>query len=129
MTDTPKKKRNTSPLSPTACADRIAAALGELPHRIEAGRANAEAEARAALQAYISTAPGTRLCCLYMARPIEPTPTLQGEDADRLRRDLANVCSPQEAERRIEQARHALDELTRPKFDLPGVEGADRKAR
>lgn len=54
MTDIPKKKRNTSPLSPTACADRIAAALGELPHRIEAGRANAEAEARAALQAYIS---------------------------------------------------------------------------
>jgi hypothetical protein len=35
-----------------------------------------------------------------MARPIEPTPILEGEDAERLLRDLENVCSPEEARRR-----------------------------
>jgi hypothetical protein len=50
-----------------------------------------------------------------MARPIEPTPVLKGEDAERLRRDLANVCSPDEARRRTEYARQQLAEMTRPK--------------
>lgn len=53
MTTEPKK-RGTSPLSPSQAADKIATALGELPLRIEEGRANAEAEARAALQTYIA---------------------------------------------------------------------------
>lgn len=53
MTTEPKK-RGTSPLSPSQAADKIATALGEFPLRIEEGRANAEAEARAALQSYIS---------------------------------------------------------------------------
>ncbi len=39
-----------------------------------------------------------------MAKPIEPTPVLQGEDAERLLRDLEKVCSPEEAERRIDKA-------------------------
>jgi hypothetical protein len=50
-----------------------------------------------------------------MARPIEATPTLEGEDAERLLRDLADVCSPEEARRRIKYAREQLAEMTRPK--------------
>jgi len=39
-----------------------------------------------------------------MARPIEPTPILSGTDAASLRSDLRNVCSAQEAQRRIQNA-------------------------
>lgn len=40
-----------------------------------------------------------------MASPIQPTPDLEGDDADRLLADLLNVCSPEEAQRRIEWAK------------------------
>jgi hypothetical protein len=55
-----------------------------------------------------------------MARPIEPTPTLQGEDAERLLRELANVCPPEEAQRRIELARRERAEMMRPKNEPTG---------
>jgi hypothetical protein len=55
-----------------------------------------------------------------MARPIEPTPMLQGEDAERLLSDLAKVCSPQEAQRRIELARRERAEMMRPKDERSG---------
>ncbi len=50
-----------------------------------------------------------------MAKPIQPTPPLEGEDAERLLRDLENVCTTEEAARRVEWARRQLGELTRPK--------------
>jgi hypothetical protein len=49
-----------------------------------------------------------------MARPIEATPTLTGEDAERLQRDLANVCSPEEQRRRIEYAKRLRAEMMMP---------------
>lgn len=51
-----------------------------------------------------------------MARPIEPTPVLTGKDAKRLQRDLASVCTPEEARPRIGHAKSSLAELTRAKF-------------
>lgn len=57
-----------------------------------------------------------------MARPIEPTPTLEGPDAERLLKDLANVCTPAEARQRIEAARRERDEMMRPKYDAGGTE-------
>lgn len=51
-----------------------------------------------------------------MARPIQPTPALSDKEAKRLQRELANVCTPEEARARIELAKKALTELTRPKF-------------
>jgi len=50
-----------------------------------------------------------------MAKPIEPTPPLDAEDSERLLRDLENVCSPEEAERRRATAKRWLAEVTRPK--------------
>ena len=50
-----------------------------------------------------------------MARPIESTPVLEGEDAERLLRDLENVCSPEEAKRRMEWAQVQLADMMRPK--------------
>jgi hypothetical protein len=50
-----------------------------------------------------------------MARPIEPTPVLEGEDAERLLRDLENTCTPEEAKRRVQKARGFLAEIMRPK--------------
>ena len=44
-----------------------------------------------------------------VAKPIEPTPVLKGEDAERLLRDLEKVCSPEEAERRIGKAEAFLE--------------------
>lgn len=41
-----------------------------------------------------------------MANPIQPTPDLEGDDADRLLVELEQVCSPEEAQRRIEWAKH-----------------------
>jgi hypothetical protein len=52
-----------------------------------------------------------------MARPIEPTPSLTGSDAMRLLQDLAQVCQPSEAERRIESARRERAEMMRPKHE------------
>ena len=40
-----------------------------------------------------------------MARPIDPTPTLDGTAAERLLKDLENVCSPAEARTRIDWAK------------------------
>ena len=64
-----------------------------------------------------------------MARPIEPTPVLRGKDAERLRRDLANVCSPEEVTARQKLARKALAELMRPKFAIKPAKRAARKPR
>lgn len=43
-----------------------------------------------------------------MARPIEATPPLDAEDWSRLVRELEDVCTPEEAERRIAWARREL---------------------
>lgn len=43
-----------------------------------------------------------------MARPIEATPVVEGEDAKRLLDELENVCPPDEAKRRVEGARRLL---------------------
>lgn len=43
-----------------------------------------------------------------MARPIEPTPMLCGEDAKRLLAELEKVCSPDEQKRRIERSKQRL---------------------
>jgi hypothetical protein len=57
-----------------------------------------------------------------MARPIEPTPVLEGPDAEKLLRDLANVCTPSEAQRRIESARREREKMMQPKYDAGGAE-------
>jgi hypothetical protein len=56
-----------------------------------------------------------------MAKPIESTPTLQGEDAERLLSDLANVCSVEESRRRATYARSTLAEMMRPKSGGTGT--------
>ena len=43
-----------------------------------------------------------------MPSPIEPTPVLEGEAAEELLRQLEDVCSPEEAKRRIAAARRFL---------------------
>ncbi len=43
-----------------------------------------------------------------MSKPIQPTPTLHGEDARRVLEDLKNHCSPEEAKRRSRNARRGL---------------------
>lgn len=50
-----------------------------------------------------------------MARPIEATPTLYDQDAERLLADLEDVCTPEEAMRRIQQAKKQRAEMMRPK--------------
>jgi hypothetical protein len=55
-----------------------------------------------------------------MARPIEATPVLRGEDARRLVESLDNRCSNAEAERRMAWAQKALAEMTRPKRSSSG---------
>lgn len=52
-----------------------------------------------------------------MARPIEPTPVLEGEDAERLLRDLENTCTPEEARRRVAKARELLAKVMVPNPD------------
>jgi hypothetical protein len=52
-----------------------------------------------------------------MATPIQPTPPLNTEDSERLRRDLAEVCSPEEAERRVRLA----EERLRAAMMMPGT--------
>lgn len=52
-----------------------------------------------------------------MARPIEATPVLYGDDARRLLDDLQRVCSPEEARRRIESGKRTRAELMRAKGD------------
>lgn len=48
-----------------------------------------------------------------MARPIEATPTLYGEDAERLIASLADRCSSEEAQRRQKAATRYLANMTR----------------
>ena len=55
-----------------------------------------------------------------MARPIEPTPTIYGEDAERLLADLEKVCSPEEGQSRIEWAK-------RERARMMAREGAARR--
>ena len=52
-----------------------------------------------------------------MARPIQPTPVLEGEDAERLLEELERVCSPEEAECRVAAARKLLAKVVVPKGD------------
>lgn len=52
-----------------------------------------------------------------VARPIEPTPVLEGEDADRLLRDLESTCTPEEAKRRVQKARALLAKVMVPASD------------
>jgi len=59
-----------------------------------------------------------------MARPIEPTPVLRGEDAQRLVQSLDNRCSNAEAERRMAWAKKASAEMTRPKKGSSGSDAA-----
>jgi hypothetical protein len=49
-----------------------------------------------------------------VAKPIEPTPPLEGEEAEKLLRQLKDVCSPQEAERRLKLANAFWDKYVRP---------------
>lgn len=49
-----------------------------------------------------------------VAKPIEPTPTLYGEDAEQLLRELKDVCSESEAQRRLKKAEEFLAEVMRP---------------
>jgi hypothetical protein len=51
-----------------------------------------------------------------MARPIEATPVLDGEDAERLLRDLERTCAPEEAKLRIQEARELLAQSDRAAF-------------
>jgi len=52
---------------------------------------------------------------LGVASPIEPTPVLRGEDAQRLLESLDDRCSNTEAERRMAWAKQALAQMTRPR--------------
>jgi hypothetical protein len=52
-----------------------------------------------------------------MARPIEATPVLEGEDAERLLRDLERTCTPEEAKRRVQKARELLAKVMVPPSD------------
>ncbi len=50
-----------------------------------------------------------------MARPILPTPALEGEDAEALLNSLQDVAPPDEQRRRDEWAERYLAEVMRPK--------------
>ena len=52
-----------------------------------------------------------------MARPIEATPVLEGEDAEKLLAGIENVCPPDEAERRVAAARKLLAKVMVPHGD------------
>jgi hypothetical protein len=50
-----------------------------------------------------------------MARRIEATPVLRGDDAERLLADLERTVSPKEVARRVAAAERFLAGVTRPK--------------
>jgi hypothetical protein len=51
-----------------------------------------------------------------MARPITPTPTLEGEDAESLLKQMEGPhASPEEMARRVERAKEQIEEVMRPK--------------
>jgi hypothetical protein len=54
-----------------------------------------------------------------MARPIEPTPTLEGAAAEKLLSDLAAVCTPSEARARVEWARRQRAAMLNGEWTLP----------
>lgn len=54
-----------------------------------------------------------------VASQIEPTSPITGDDADRLLEQLADVAPPEEIERRKEEARRFLAEVTAPKYPRP----------
>lgn len=58
-----------------------------------------------------------------MARAIQPTPVLTGEDAQSVLRSLSSHCSRTEAERRRERARELLKQLNRPRKPGPSSSG------
>lgn len=47
-----------------------------------------------------------------MARPIQATPPIEGEDAERLLRELERVATREEMRRREEEARRLTNKLT-----------------
>lgn len=53
-----------------------------------------------------------------MAKPIQPTPTLHGEDAEKLLKDLAKVqpLSDEEWRKRVEKAKKNIEEMMRKKI-------------
>lgn len=61
-----------------------------------------------------------------MARPIEPTPKLKGEDARRLLADLERTAAPSVIAERQRQAEVRLGQAFGP-LGVPKVEGAKRK--
>jgi len=61
-----------------------------------------------------------------MSLPIVATPTLYGEDAERLLRDLERGCSREEMDRRIERAKVRIAELMRPKTESSRHEAEDQ---
>ena len=57
-----------------------------------------------------------------MARPIEPTPTLEGAAADKLLSDLAEVCTPSEAQARVNWARQQRAAMLNGEWTLPALD-------
>ncbi len=64
-----------------------------------------------------------------MARPIEPTPTLQGEDAERVLKSLESTAPPEEIARRRAQVREFVASVTRPKGLRPPTPPKDGERR
>lgn len=62
----------------------------------------------------MSAGPERAKLTIKMARPIEPTPVLEGDDAKRLLDELETVCPPDEAKRRVEAARKLLAKVMVP---------------
>ncbi|MEO7034602.1 MAG: hypothetical protein ABI548_11895 [Polyangiaceae bacterium] len=56
-----------------------------------------------------------------VARPIEPTPTLEGAAAEKLLNDLAAVCSPSEARARVDWARQQRAAMLNGEWTLPAL--------
>lgn len=60
-----------------------------------------------------------------MAKPIEPTPPLEGEEAEKLLAELKDVCSPEEAARRLRASREFLTRVMKPKDWRQAVPSSD----
>lgn len=54
-----------------------------------------------------------KLHSLLVAKPIEPTPPLEGEEAERLLQQLQSHCSEEEAARRLQKANEFWQEFVR----------------
>lgn len=64
-----------------------------------------------------------------MARPIEPTPTLHGEDAKRVLKSLESTASPEEIVRRRARVLEFVTSATRPKGLRPPTPTKDAGRR